>query len=350
MNIALIHIRLMNKGGLETRLINYMNYFLAKGDQVTIITSKISGEIQLPNSVKVVQLELSKYPKFIRHLFFNYQLETYLKSNVYDYALSLERTWSQAHLIAPNTHIGFLKAQHKWWRNPSDLLQLYLDKKSFASVPHIYACSQMVKDEIVNDYKIDTAKIKVVFPPLNTAKFNLKHRTQRAQFQKKHEIDDTKINFLFVSTSHKRKGLDLLIEIFSKSENKDKHLYIAGSNTKYNQSNIHSLGFVNNTFELYTAVDATLHPAIYEPFGQIISESIACGTYVIVSDKVGAKEIIQDENMGQVIKSSTDINAWNLAIQQVKKDREIPNYQIEYISSELALENHMKKIVPTTNS
>ena len=340
----------MNKGGLETRLINYMNYFLDNGHEVTIITSKISGEIQLPPSVKIVQLHLSNYPKFIRHLFFNYQLESHLKINRYDYALSLERTWSQAHLIAPNTHIGYLIAQKKWWRSPSDLIQLYLDKKSFKSVPNIYACSQMVKDEIVKEYQITANKIKVVFPPLNTTKFHLLHRLKRVEYQKKYQINPVKTNFLFVSTSHKRKGLDLLIKIFSLLENENKHLYIAGSNTNYLQPNIHSLGFISNTFELYAAVDATLHPAIYEPFGQIVAESIACGTYVVVSGNVGAKEIIQDEHIGKVISSSTDIKAWNQAIQQVKKDIEMPILQIESIVNELSLAAHMKKIVPTTIS
>lgn len=343
MNIALIHIRLMNKGGLETRLINYMNYFLDKGHEVTIITSKISGEIILPTNVKVVVVPLSKYPKFSRPLFFNYKLEKLLPSYTFDYVLSLERTWTQDHLIAPNTHIGYLKAQHKFFRDPSDLLQLYLDRKSFQQVKHIYACSQMVKDEIVNDYHIDSAKIKVVYPPLNTAKFNLAIRKNRALYQKKYGIDDTQINFCFVSTSHKRKGLDLLIDVFSRPENQDKHLYIAGSHTSFIQTNIHALGFVTEMHEVYAAVDATLHPAIYEPFGQIISESIACGTYVMASDNVGAKEIILNQEIGLVLPNANK-EAWFQAVKQFNSKKIIDESIVNQLTNELQLAAHMQKI------
>lgn len=348
MKIALIHIRLMNKGGLETRLINYMNYFLANGHEVTIITSKISGEVNIPANVHVLQIPLSKYPKVVRHLLFSYKLEKLLKTHSFDYTLSLERTWSQDHLIAPNTHIGFLKAQNQWWRTPSDLIQLYLDRRSFKTVPHIYACSKMVRDEIVENYHIEPSKIKVVFPPLNTIKFNVGKRIHRNEYQEKYRINNQYINFLFVSTSHKRKGLDLLIRIFSRSENQNKHLYIAGSNANYSQSNIHSLGFVSETPELYIAVDATLHPAIYEPFGQIISESIACGTYVIVSDHVGAKEIIQNEQMGMTI-SSSDEDKWAKCIASFDKRASLSNQLIDPVTKELSLENHMKKIFPKNN-
>ncbi|MEI6312500.1 MAG: glycosyltransferase family 4 protein [Bacteroidota bacterium] len=343
MKIALIHIRLMNKGGLETRLINYMNYFLDKGHEVTIITSKISGELSLPSKVNLMVVPLSIYPKFSRLLFFNYKLEKLLPTYTFDYVLSLERTWTQDHLIAPNTHIGYLKAQHKFFRDLSDLLQLYLDKKSFQTVKHIYACSQMVKDEIVQDYHIEPSKIKVVYPPLNTTKFNLEIRKNRALYQKKYGIDDTQINFCFVSTSHKRKGLELLINIFSSPENKHKHLYIAGSHTSYKQTNIHSLGFITEMHELYSAVDATLHPAIYEPFGQIISESIACGTYVMASDNVGAKEIILDKEIGLVLPTS-DKKAWIDAVFHFNNKKVIEESLVTKIANELQLDSHMLKI------
>ena len=89
--IALIHIRLMNKGGLETRLINYMNYFLSLGHEVTIITSKVSGEIELPKEVHLIKIDLSAYPKFIRHLFFNYKLEKILEEKRQDYLKSIRK-------------------------------------------------------------------------------------------------------------------------------------------------------------------------------------------------------------------------------------------------------------------
>ncbi len=329
---------MMHKGGLETRLFNYMNYFLERGHHVTIISSKINKEIKLPEGVTLVKHDLSKCPRQLRHLFFSNWLVGFMTQHHFDYSLSLERTWGQQRLIAPSTHIGYLKGQQKWWRTPSDYIQLFLDKKAFRLTNKIYACSQMVKDEMVDYYAVNEDKITVLFPPLNTAIFNLNVKSNKADYQRKYSMNSSKQNFLFVSTSHKRKGLDLLLDLFSRVEMKDKHLYVAGSEFTSSALNVHYLGFVNETNELYAAVDCTLHPSIYEPFGQIVSESISCGTFVIVSNNVGAKEIIT-ENIGKII-SSGDKNAWLKALTNFQKVK-LNEQEIQDLSKRLSLENHM---------
>jgi glycosyltransferase involved in cell wall biosynthesis len=95
--------------------------------------------------------------------------------------------------------------------------------------------------------------------------------------------------------------------------------------------------------ELYCAVDATLHPAIYEPFGQIISESIACGTYVMASDNVGAKEIILDKDIGLVLANGNK-EAWFEAINHFNSKKIIPETLVNELTKELQLEAHMQKI------
>ncbi len=330
---------MMHKGGLETRLFNYMNYFLERGDQVCIITSKILDDIQLPPGVQVVKHDLSRYPRQFRHLLFSNWLYTYLKQQDFDYSLSLERTWGQQRLIAPSTHIGYLKGQKKWWRSPSDWIQLYMDNKAFKLTKQIYACSQMVKDEMVQYCHVAADKVIVLFPPLNTKVFHLEVRNNRTAYQKKFNIDATKTNFLFVSTSHKRKGLDLLLDLFSKDEMKDKHLYVAGSAFRSTTPNVHHVGFVKEPHELYAAVDCTLHPSIYEPFGQIVSESLACGTFVMVSDHVGAKEIVS-KNIGKVIESGNK-KAWFDQLLGFQKTS-LKEDEIKALAFSLSMEEHMK--------
>jgi glycosyltransferase involved in cell wall biosynthesis len=94
-----------------------------------------------------------------------------------------------------------------------------------------------------------------------------------------------------------------------------------------------------NTAALYAAVDCVLHPSVYEPFGQVIAESIVCGTYAIVSDHVGAKEIINDK-VGQVLPVS-DIQAWYDAIIHFKKVNLDPA-EINRLADLLSLERHMQ--------
>ena len=116
-------------------------------------------------------------------------------------------------------------------------------------------------------------------------------------------MDVSKTSFLFVSTSHRRKGLSLLTQTFAKLQDESFELCIVGY-PKLNPplKNINYLGYFDELREIYAAADFTIHPSVYEPFGQIISESIACGTPALVSSSVGAKEIL-NERSGLVVDS-----------------------------------------------
>lgn len=71
--------------------------------------------------------------------------------------------------------------------------------------------------------------------------------------------------------------------------------------------NIKSTGRVNQEelAKLYSGAIATIHPARFEAFGNVILESLSCGTPVVISDQCGAAEII-DQSCGVV---TTDIKS-----------------------------------------
>jgi glycosyltransferase involved in cell wall biosynthesis len=147
--------------------------------------------------------------------------------------------------------------------------------------------------------------------------------------------------YLLVSTSHKRKGLDLLVKVF---QNLDEHhvLLVAGTRFVSTQANVISLGFVKNMKLLYQASDLLLHPANYEPFGQIVTEAFASKVPVIVSPKVGAKELI-NTNRGIIVKDF-EVNSW---IKAIKDSENIQfNFEdIEQLLQEISLEKHMDKML-----
>lgn len=340
MKVALIHIRYIFKGGLETRLFNYIDFFLKRGDEVHLFTSKKAPEIIPPSNLNVHYIDVKKYPKPFRNFFFDKKLKQMITRENYDFILSLERTTRQYHVIAPSTHKGYLKAQNKHFSDPIDWMQMYLDKKAFKNAKVVYACSSMIKQEIIDYYLIDEQKIKVLFPPTNTTKFNIE--ISKSEAREKWELDKEKIYFLLVSTSHKRKGLNVLLKVFRKLNPEKYTLLVAGSNFESPIENVKSLGFVKDMTSLYRAVNFTVHPAIYEPFGQIVVESLACETPVIVSSKVGAKELI-NKDIGEVIEG-LDVDFW--------KDKLIEVATKSYFKSkdsfninDLSLDTHMKKML-----
>lgn len=60
--------------------------------------------------------------------------------------------------------------------------------------------------------------------------------------------------------------------------------------------NLRAIGRVDQTelAEYYSSATATIHPANFEAFGNVVLESLACGTPVVVSDQCGAAEIVDD--------------------------------------------------------
>ncbi|MBI4734806.1 MAG: glycosyltransferase family 4 protein, partial [candidate division NC10 bacterium] len=60
------------------------------------------------------------------------------------------------------------------------------------------------------------------------------------------------------------------------------------------------LGVRNDLADLLAAADVLLHPALYEPFGNVVLEALACGCGVIVSDRVGAKDLVRDGENGYI--------------------------------------------------
>jgi glycosyltransferase involved in cell wall biosynthesis len=69
--------------------------------------------------------------------------------------------------------------------------------------------------------------------------------------------------------------------------------------------------------ELYAAVDFTILPSFYEPFGLVVPESLACGTPVIVSPYVGAKDLLCDQY--GIVMPSVSVQAIKQAIEQATK-------------------------------
>lgn len=342
MHIALIHYRLARQGGLETRLFNYINWFVEAGHQVTVIYARKRGEITLPAGVQTIQASPGLTPKPFRRIAFSNQVERLLAKGNYDFSLSLGRTVGQDAVLAAANHRGYLKALGKKKRGLSDWSQDRMDMLAFQRSKVIFAASAMMKEELVQLYGIDPAKIHILFPPIQLRQFKADLKAQQSQFKAQWGMSPQKISCCFVSTSHHRKGLDILLKAFGKLPQEQVELFVAGDDFHSALPNVHALGFIKDPSSLYAAADFCLHPARFEPFGQIVTESLQCGTPVIVSHQVGAKEILSPE-VGQVV-SSLRWEDWLDVILKLKKENfEIPADYVQ--KQELGLEDHLTKML-----
>ncbi|MCB9231474.1 MAG: glycosyltransferase family 4 protein [Bacteroidia bacterium] len=343
MKIALIHYRMLLKGGLETRLFSYIDYLIREGHEVTVIISKLSREIEIPKGITLVKARHWRFPKRKSHLYFDRWLGRYMAQEKFDFSLSLGRTSHQDVVLAPGNHPGYLAAIGKTDLNAKDKIEIALDESAYQHSRFILAASQMMKREVMQYFGVEESRVQVLYPPADINRFHGGLKERKAEFQQKYGLDPAKRSFLFVSTGHKRKGLPLLLEIFAQLQNEPVELIIAGDPpVRSGLPNVKFLGFVRETQELYAAAAATIHPSVYEPYGQIVAESILCGTPVLVSTRVGAAEIVSAKE-GLVLDNLEPEN-WLRAVRDFRVEQFTIDPDFARLKG-LRLEDHMQQIL-----
>ncbi|MGB0916876.1 MAG: glycosyltransferase family 4 protein [Flavobacteriales bacterium] len=343
MRIALIHYRLLRNGGLETRLFNYLNEFKKLGYEVTLVVSKIDPEVKIDSSIQIEQVNLKRVPKPLRMYFFDKALAKIIPDGNFDFSFSLGRTSNQDLVLCPGNHLGYLKAMHKSFWSPIDRLNIYLDRKAYRKSKLILACSQMMKQELVELFEVPARKIEVLLPPIDSARFNPVGKQQKAELGEKYGFAPEKKSLLFLTTGNERKGYPFLLKLMESLLDKSIELIVAGVKPMSNTlPNVKYIGYADKPEELLWAADGLIHPAKYEPFGQVITEAIECGTPVLVSDMVGAKEIVTEE-VGMVVKGFEE-QRWLNAIEGFcAREFNIPNQFSKNLG--LTVEQHCQKII-----
>lgn len=164
------------------------------------------------------------------------------------------------------------------------------------------------------DMKIDEYKIRIVPSGIDLAEFN--NPPPRGEFRKRHGINDDQKIVLFLGRINKIKGLDILAKAFHLLSmiTPNVKLVIAGNDDGYLKELkmiVAGQGVWNNTLftgalhgrdKLRAYVDADVYvlPSVYETFGITILEAWACRTPVIVTDRCGIADII-DNKAGLVV-------------------------------------------------
>ena len=317
MRIALIHTRLKRVGGLETRLFSYIDELTARGHEVTVIVSKIEHNEQLPDGVRVIRCSMKRVPKPIRIWYYDRAVHSILQREQFDFVLALIQISGVDALLVPGNHPGYLKAVQRRTKL-LDRLVISVEQKCFSSAQTLLACSQMMKDEVVQLFGIAPEKIRVLHPPTDNQRFHSQLKSRKAEFRETYGFAKDKFSFLLVSASHRRKGLPLLIDAFSQLKNEPVEFILAGTPLKMAMpENMRYIGYAKKAEELFAAADALILPATYEPFGQIVSEAIMCGTPVLLSHMVGAKAIVS-ENEGMIV-NSFSVDDWVKAIREMTR-------------------------------
>lgn len=137
------------------------------------------------------------------------------------------------------------------------------------------------------------------------------------------DSENTPFKFLYVGRNIPLKRVDLLVEALEQISDHDWSCDFIGVSkdaiaqyglSEYVQSHSKFWGIQSNkkTKEIMTACDALILPSRYDGWGAVVGEALLSGIKVIVSSKVGAKDLVQNAAWrGSVFKaqSSADLKS-----------------------------------------
>jgi glycosyltransferase involved in cell wall biosynthesis len=174
----------------------------------------------------------------------------------------------------------------------SDRWKIALERAHLENAQVVVAHSARMRDEVVHHYGISPAKIALLYPPVDTERFSAVDGPTRDALRAQLNLPHDRAVFLLASTGHKRKGLDLLVDFFSRTD-LPVTLVVAGRAMAGSARNVRHLGYRSDLENVYRAVDFTVVASRYEPFGLVGVESVLCGTPVLLADDAGCAEVIQ---------------------------------------------------------
>jgi glycosyltransferase involved in cell wall biosynthesis len=181
-----------------------------------------------------------------------------------------------------------------WTHRPNILL----GKRVFEAAARIVTRSEWARKSVIEDYKIDPEKVKVIYPGVNSTKLTPRDRS----------INEPQkpFNILFIGGDFERKGgldvLEVFLETFSSSA--ELHL-VTQDPVKCQHPNIHIhkdvKAYTSKWLELYSQADVFVMPTHFEGFGWVFIEAMAAGLPVIATRINAIPEMVNHGETGFLI-------------------------------------------------
>lgn len=215
--------------------------------------------------------------------------------------------------------------------NPLHRTYCELEKKCFENAKRIIVNSNKIRDEILEEYDVDPAKIRLIYNGINLPEQTDRHAA-RANIESEFPMAKGKPIILTAGSGFERKGVKCFLKIISKLETdvqafvvgKEKDLapYQALAKQLKISDKVIFTGMRSDLDQFYQAANLFLFMPTYEPFGNVVLEALSYGTPTITSKNCGAHEILPTEccfgraSVKRIERLLTDQTFWQQAAGQ----------------------------------
>jgi len=192
----------------------------------------------------------------------------------------------------------------------------WVEKTAIEMADAIIAVSNETKEDVLNHFNVDKEKIKVIYNGINLEEYVVTEETSTLE---RYGIDKLKPYVLFVGRITRQKGIIHLVNAIKYIDADTQIVLCAGApdtpdiakemedsvnEVKKRRDNVIWIDKMldkKEVIQLYSHADVFCCPSIYEPFGIINIEAMACETAVVASAVGGIKEVVVHGETGILV-------------------------------------------------
>lgn len=216
----------------------------------------------------------------------------------------------------------------------------WIEKTAIEMADAIIAVSNETKQDVLKYFSVSEEKVSVIYNGIDLNEYKF---TPEKNALTKFEIDSTKPYVLFVGRITRQKGIIHLINAIEFIHPDAQIVLCAGApdteeigkeikskieavqKTRSNVIWIPNMLSKEDVIQLYSHAAVFCCPSIYEPFGIINIEAMACETPVVASKVGGIKEVVDDGETGILVPLEQEERAPFEAIHPITFSKDLAN-------------------------
>jgi len=304
-------------GGAHKNMMHIAEWLTKQGHTVELIITKSDGPMEhaVPDNISIYNLDSSR----VRYSLYGFI--KYFRKSEFDSILATPTTCTLIAGIADilincdtkvTLRIPVTLSNERYYTNPKGIETIFpiVTKYVFSKSESIIAISNGVKTDTMKTFGISGSNIKTIYNPAITDDIfdKMKEPVEHPFFREDNTV------FIAVGRLVEQKGFDVLINAFKNVEKQTgaKLIILGDGKEKENlrrlrqdlslTNSISFEGFVKNPYKYIYNSDVFVLSSLWEGFGNVVAEALACATPVVATDcDSGPAEILDNGKYGKLV-------------------------------------------------